>query len=785
MGPFCLRAIIGAGLALASVALAFSEEGGRSTPRDSTHYTRPAIPADVAAPPAAPSALPTSTNLMRLFDVVVTNTDPNLKNTDSVEFGETSIAINPNNRNQIVISAFSAPSGTNPVPIWQSLDGGQTWTKQFSVPLPPGANFSGCPGTCDQTFDFGATAILYGTALSGDGNIYSGSTTNPASAASWAWWVVGGVAQKTNFNATLNNSDQPWLIRNRGTSNAAFDNVYVGYDDFGAAGVPIRVSTSINLAPPMFSTDVQVGTRGSGFYNPGHRLAPDPRNGLMYSLWQSCISNCATIGSNPKTMNYMLSRSTDQGATWTLNGSSTGIVVATADSTQPNPKFGTVNALLGGVDHAAVDPSTGDLYYVYGNRDTNGNNQLAIRRVFDNGVGGVTIGSENFVVNGTVQVALPSVAVTSHGTVGVFYYTYNGIVSGFPQFTAWLAVSTDQGASFRYAALTTFLSPAADNGVSGQRVLGDYMQMKAIDNCFYGSFVANRAAFYGSTAIDDPVFFKACVGQSASTHDISGDGFADIAWRDGTTQTVGAWFLNGLSVLQTGAYGTVASRWTIVGQRDFNGDGFSDFLFRDSMTGTPAIWLLNGLQVLQTGSFAAVDNNWIVTGTGDFNGDGKGDILWYHNPTGTVAVWLLNGFTVLQTGTAGVGPSGWAIVGTGDFDGDGMTDILWYHAASGTVAIWLMDGASVLQTGTVGVLASGWSIVGVGDFNGDGKSDILWWHTPTGTVAAWLLNGLNVTQTGAYGAVAGNWQIVQTGDFNADGKSDLLWRDTNTGTVAV
>ena len=37
--------------------------------------------------------------------------------------------------------------------------------------------------------------------------------------------------------------------------------------------------------------------------------------------------------------------------------------------TQPTPKFGTVNALLGGVHHAGVDPNTGDLYYAYGNRD--------------------------------------------------------------------------------------------------------------------------------------------------------------------------------------------------------------------------------------------------------------------------------------------------------------------------------------------------------------------------------------------------------------------------------
>ena len=45
-------------------------------------------------------------------------------------------------------------------------------------------------------------------------------------------------------------------------------------------------------------------------------------------------------------------------------------------------EFGTVNALLGNVDHAAVDSKTGDLYYAYGNRDAaTGNDRLAIRRI--------------------------------------------------------------------------------------------------------------------------------------------------------------------------------------------------------------------------------------------------------------------------------------------------------------------------------------------------------------------------------------------------------------------
>src|SRR5205814_3046946 len=126
------------------------------------------------------------------------------------------------------------------------------------------------------------------------------------------------------------------------------------------------------------------------------------------------------------------------------------------------------------------------------------------------GAGGVTSVLESFVVSGSVQAALPSVAVSRSGMVGVFYYTFNGFDSGFPQFTAWLAVSTDQGATFDRQPLATFRSPVTDNGRARQRVFGDYMQMKALGDCFYGSFTGNGEAFGRSTANNDPIFFKAC-----------------------------------------------------------------------------------------------------------------------------------------------------------------------------------------------------------------------------------------------------------------------------------
>ena len=80
-------------------------------------------------------------------------------------------------------------------------------------------------------------------------------------------------------------------------------------------------------------------------------------------------------------MNYMLNRSTDGGHAWSLNGNALGSSIATATTTQPCPKFGGVNALLGGVDHATVDPRNGAVYYVYGNANASGVNWIAIRHI--------------------------------------------------------------------------------------------------------------------------------------------------------------------------------------------------------------------------------------------------------------------------------------------------------------------------------------------------------------------------------------------------------------------
>jgi hypothetical protein len=505
-----------------------ADDRGKSSPPDLRSYTRPPIADDFIPLPLNP--LKSFQFDLFLADAVVNNTDPNLKNTEFFNDGEPSIAINPLRPNEIVITVFSDKWGIN-APLWLSRNGGNSWTKEFTINAPPGASgVSGCP--CDQTVDFSRFHGLAGSFLTlGPQNIYSALTRNPATSAFNYFQSPPGVAQPTNHLDGANDVDQPWLLvgprpvpfpvgLQRLHATGFQENVYVAYGDRSPSiGPDMRIAVAeigpLVSNPLMFNRDRSAGTSSFGI-NPGLRLAIDPVSGAVYSLFQRLVGSGMGGSQN---IDYMLNRSTDGGNTWSLNGSATGIKVANADSTQPTPKFCTVNALLGGVDHGAVDPTTGDMIYVYGNRDSvTGNNRLAMRRLTDNGSGGLTIGSEVF-VTGQVQAAIPSVAITENGVIGVFYYTCDGSSSsGFPILTAHFAVSTDRGANFVGLVLETFVSPD-NNDVNDdrQRVLGDYVQVKALQNGFFGEdrffgvFSGNGVPFGRPMAHIDPIFYSVAV----------------------------------------------------------------------------------------------------------------------------------------------------------------------------------------------------------------------------------------------------------------------------------
>lgn len=363
----------------------------RDFPPDFHQYIREALPEDIV--PGGELALPPEilgmgglANGILIKDVVISNTDKNLKNTNRASNSEPSIAINPTNPKEIDIFAFTAGWGSE-APIWHSTNGGNIWSLDSTIPNPTGLTESGCP--CDQTPDYGRDNRLSATFLDLDHlgiDAYSGTTTDPTSAAAWKWFVKNGAAQPTD-QVGQGGTDQPWLLVNQDPEEQSQDDVYVAYDNFDGAP-DMRIAVAPGSDPPDFTIDNLAGF-SQGEVNPGQRLAVDRNSGAIYTLFQQCptsVSNCNNIAADPKTIHWFLNRSTDGGHTWTLNGSSTGIQVASGQSTQPQPKFGTVNALLGGVNHIAVDPNNSDVYVVFGNRDPNTTmNRLSIVRLTSDG----------------------------------------------------------------------------------------------------------------------------------------------------------------------------------------------------------------------------------------------------------------------------------------------------------------------------------------------------------------------------------------------------------------
>jgi hypothetical protein len=524
-----------------------------SEPPDTSPHTRLAIPEDLAVarrsrPAVPPQAPGPNFNLVKLVDVG----DATSLCTAGTSCTEPSIAVNPENPNIIVIHAgfHEWDSTGNNAPLFVSTNGGTTWSNKDAINRP--TNISVDTGTNDTTLAYGANSLLAGTFLvkreSQVGNdIFTGSTADPTKSASFQWHTNPSEAQQTDQISTHNN-DQPWVVVhshlpdgiiiggqsdiNRPSPIAMQNDVYVGYSDRHLdsntcnTSVPVRVAASpAGAHPPNFTVDKQVGASlVGGCMGPGIRLAVAPRtifrdgtvgSGFIYSLHQSQVSSPSNLD-DPRLIDIVLNRTTDRGANWSVNGDPEGMVVDHVSSQQPRPKFGTHNALFGGIDHLAVDPSNGVVYVAYGVFDQEArHNRLAIRQLFYakcdefSSCNVLVAGPRVFVNDGLFPAALPAVAVAANGTVGVLYDTFDGMDNGIPVFTAHLALADARHGNLTFTThfLLTFLSPDNMDKGPGQRVLGDFQQMVAIGNKFYGVFTGNGAALGRSVASSDPIFF--------------------------------------------------------------------------------------------------------------------------------------------------------------------------------------------------------------------------------------------------------------------------------------
>ena len=200
--------------------------------------------------------------------------------------------------------------------------------------------------------------------------------------------------------------------------------------------------------------------------------------------------------------------------------------------------------------------------------------------------------------------------------------------------------------------------------------------------------------------------------------DFTGDGKTDIVWRHyATGQSViwemdGATLRSGLSLLPTVA----DLNWQIQGTADFTGDGKADLLWRNYATGENVVWALDGA-TLRTSTFlpTVVGANLRIQAAADFNQDGQSDILWRNYLSGENFVWTMNRTTIASTTfLRSRSDLSWQVQGAEDINGDGKTDLLWHNAASGENEAWLLNnltyGASQDPLPLLSVRDTNWQI---------------------------------------------------------------------------
>ncbi|MFZ4731576.1 MAG: ELWxxDGT repeat protein [Pirellulales bacterium] len=288
------------------------------------------------------------------------------------------------------------------------------------------------------------------------------------------------------------------------------------------------------------------------------------------------------------------------------------------------------------------------------------------------------------------------------------------------------------------------------------------------------------------------------VAVGRSTFSTTGRARTDMGWIDvsllglkatGTkmtlgfvSQTGGAFGpgLDGIVLRQAGA-----ADWTFVAATDMTGDGVAELVWRQGSTGTCVVWVMNAFNTRVSARILGGDKRLALESTGDFDGDGRQDLIWRDVASEQHWLWRMRSAQPTSRTSLGI-RAGLRIVPVDpsfDANGDGTSDILWRNLASGATTLWRMNGATLVSASVVGGAANG-VVVGAADYDGDGKGDVLWRRPADGRVTQWLMNDGRVRTATVIGGTL-DTTVISGGDFNGDGMGDTVWRIASTGTATT
>jgi len=324
----------------------------------------------------------------------------------------------------------------------------------------------------------------------------------------------------------------------------------------------------------------------------------------------------------------------------------------------------------------------------------------------------------------------------------------------------------------------------------------------------YTASLLAASLFYSQTLIaaqcSTPMFASArafdSAGDSAwfaATGDFNGDGKADVAVANFSSNTISILLGNGDGTLQPAVKYPVGVNPSDIVVADFNGDGKLDLAV--ASTGCSpcssgqlpgGTWLFKGNG---DGTFAAGVN--ILPGgpgslaVADFNHDGKPDLAISAFGSSAIQVMLGKG-----DGTFGaavlVTPGDFTgnALAVGDVNGDGNLDIVSTDEGTGNILALLGNGDGTFKTPVTSGTQSnvnGFLIDALGDFNGDGKLDVVTLNNGSNYIQVWLGNGDGTFKSPTNYTTGTEPTSVVVADFNGDGRLDLAISDGDGTAPAI
>jgi cysteine-rich repeat protein len=282
-------------------------------------------------------------------------------------------------------------------------------------------------------------------------------------------------------------------------------------------------------------------------------------------------------------------------------------------------------------------------------------------------------------------------------------------------------------------------------------------------------------------AVGTPHFATGGSGtRGVAVADFNGDGHADAAATNQSSNTVGVLFGNGTgSFALQGTYPT-GSGPTAVAAGDFDNDGDVDLAVVNGGANSLGVLLGSPSGTFTAGTTFAIASGAAALTAGDFNQDGNLDLAIAAN--GTAQTWRGNGsggFTAGPSIGLGLGALG-ASIAAGDFNGDGRLDLA--VATQLAVLVVLSNGPGTFGLPTSIALSLANRSVVVTDLDGDGLLDLAV-ANGVATVSLFFGNPLGLFLTPVTLSVAGTPQVVATGDFDGDGGSDVVALTANFATL--